>query len=111
MARVRKPSSDGWYIADFARREFLRDSGTGTHYHHYHEAGFIHTVWAPLRRNAKCYKGRLLAERRANEINAQEGGYVPPCSVVTAEAARCLDLIWMRERCRERGAVAGEIPA
>lgn len=98
MARVRKPSSDGWYIADFARREFLRDSGTAGHFHGRYAPGHIHTIWTPARRYARRYKCWDLAEKRANEINAQEGGCVPPCSVVTAESARCLDLIWMRER-------------
>ena len=98
MARVKKPSSDGWYIADFARREFLRDSGTGSRFHKAND-GYIHTIWTAGRRYAKRYKKLGLAERRVDEINAQEGGNIPRCSVVTAEAARCLDLIWMRERC------------
>lgn len=99
MARVRKPSSDGWYIANFERREFVREASSEPNKYK-DRPEYIYVRYTTSRGRAYNYRGRLFAERRAAEINAQAGAM--PCSVVTAEAARCLDLIWMRERRREQ---------
>lgn len=86
-----------WYIANFVRREFIRkdfrcDQRAGVN------PGEIYITYSAAMKYAQFYKSEVNAKRRAYEINEQLGGDVPPCSVVTHEAARCLEQIWARDR-------------
>lgn len=97
----------GWYIANFRERAFVRSASIDPRRYPM-DPDRIYVIYAWGRTYAKCYVNQDVARKRAQAINAQIGGKVPTCSVVTAEAARCLDMIWMRERCAERGGMAGK---
>lgn len=92
----------GWYIANFERREFAAESfrcirRAGV------RPGEMYITWSAALKYAQIYKSESNAKRRAYEINVQLGGDIPPCTVVTHEAARCLEQIWARERRAEHG--------
>ena len=81
-----------WYVYNHVRREFVR-SMTG-------RAG---VQWTPGVKYAKAYKNPSQAQKCASRLNARlhhPGSACWPCqpvSVVTGEAARCLDAINRRD--------------
>ncbi len=84
-----------WYVYNHVRREFVRDIHGKT------PDGARYT---PSIRHARAYKNPSLAQKAAYRLNVllhHPGSGCWPCqpvSVVTGEAARCLDLINQRER-------------
>ena len=80
-----------WYVYNHLTKEFMRGSS---------RAG---VRWTPGIRHAKAFKNPSMAQKcayRINEILQPPGGPCWPCkivSVVTGEAARCLDAINRRE--------------
>ena len=98
----------GWYIADFRQKAFIHRASVDPRRYPL-DPTRIYIQYAYVKRHAYVYKEISKAQRRALEINAQMGGNIAACSVVTAEAAACLDLIWMRERCAERAKDAGNV--
>lgn len=86
-----------WYVYNHVTGEFVREDG---------KRG---TRWTPGTKHAKAYSNPTLAQVCATRINAMlhhPGSACWPCqpvSVVSGEAARCLDLINRRDGRRGDG--------
>ena len=90
-----------WYIYHHGRGEFVR--GIAPHRNPPPEDPEMPYVrWTPSIRLAKAYKNPSVAAKTAARINAHEAperhGEARVITVVTGEAARCLDMINRRER-------------
>lgn len=87
-----------WYVYNHATREFVRSMRTHGD-----------PQWTPGVKYARPYKNPALAQKCATRLNAMlhhPGSACWPCqpvSVVTGEAARCLDMINRRDGGREQG--------
>ena len=81
-----------WYVYNHITREFLRTMD-----------GKRPPIWTPGVKHAWAYKNPAAAQKCASRLNAQlhhPGSACWPCqpvSVVTGEAARCLDAINRRD--------------
>ena len=81
-----------WYVYNHARREFLRS-----------RSGRRGMAWTPGVKFAQSYKNPVMAQKCASRLNAMLQNPGCPCwpcqpvSVVTGEAARCLDAINRRD--------------
>ena len=88
--------TDGpWYIWDSASGDFIREAHPD--YHPTNRRN-VHR-WTPLLSRAMAYKNHSLAKRMAQRL--RDDGF-PRAGVVTAEAARCLELIRRREEAAAR---------
>lgn len=81
-----------WYVYNHVTREFVRSM-----------TGRTGVQWTPGLKYARPYKNPAMAQKCASRLNAMlhhpESSCWPcqPVSVVTGEAARCLDLINRRD--------------
>lgn len=87
-----------WYIYHHRRGEFVR--GIAPHRNPPpDDPDRPYVRWTPSILLAKPYKNPSAAAKCAARINAHEGrGQAKVVTVVTGEAARCLDMINQRER-------------
>lgn len=87
-----------WYVYNHLRREFMQHvTRMGSRDKNRPDAPRVQ--WTPMAKRAKAYKNPSAAQKTAARINAdlyRTGNPCFPCqpvSVVTGEAARCLDMI------------------
>ena len=92
-----------WYVYDGIRREFLRGISTrGKCVSAVNPTG-MYARWTPVIRDAKPYGSPNMAQKTASRINREvyhtDSAKWPctPVTVVTGEAARCLDAINRRD--------------
>ena len=87
-----------WYVYHHVRREFLKSifrAGSRKP----SDPDEVRALWTPMIARANAYKNPSAAQKAAARLNAalydrQSAAYpCQPISVVTGEAARCLDLI------------------
>lgn len=81
-----------WFVYHFKKREFIRTYARAGNRRPEAPESII-AVWTPSVRRAKGYKNPSAAQKAAARINAGAAGPVPPVSVVTGEAARCLEVL------------------
>lgn len=92
-----------WYVYHHRRREFLRRLTRSGEKRRPEAPDSTYALWTPTICRALAYKNPSAAQRAARRINAEiyrKDSAVYPCqpvSVVTGEAARCLDAINRRD--------------
>lgn len=95
-----------WYVYNHVRREFLVWIGCMGKQDAKHPKA-PRVQWSSLVAKARAYRDPDAAQKAASRINAdpyRKNGPSWPCqpvSVVTGEAARCLDIINRREKTRK----------
>lgn len=97
-----KPAWRGsWYIYNTRTREFLK-AMESSEKRHPDTPGGTCARWTPGIKHARAYKNPNLARKTANRINRdlypnQNPKVATVITVVTGEAARCLDMINRRD--------------
>ena len=88
-----------WYVYHSRRREFLRQVSRAGAVRNPKRPDATEARWTPGIRLARAYKNPSMAQKAANRLNELERGGLPirVVTVVTGEAARCLDLINQRD--------------
>lgn len=92
-----------WYIYHHVKHEFLRQASRSGASRRPEDPDRLYCRWTPGIRLARAYKNPSLAQKMAGRLNRElydsaAAGYpCQPVTVVTGEAARCLDLINRRD--------------
>lgn len=92
-----------WYIFHHRRREFLIQACRVGENRDPDNPDRLYARWTPSIRFARAYKNPSMAQKMARKLNAEIAGRRSSCypcqpvTVVTGEAARCLDLINRRD--------------
>lgn len=85
-----------WYVYHHVRREFLKSIFRAGKKNPENPKE-VRALWTPSFLRANAYKNPSAAAKAAARLNAARGTTSPmtplPVSVVTGEAARCLDMI------------------
>lgn len=101
--RQLRPWRGGWYVYDGVRKAFLRYVTTADHYKRPANPTGLYANWSAGVYNARVYKNPELAQKAATRLNREiyhtDSAKWPctPVTVVTGEAARCLDAINRRD--------------
>lgn len=88
-----------WYIYNHRTREFLRSASRAAPGRTVNAPGGRYARWTPGIAKAQAYKNPSLAQKMASLLNGEtDDKSIRVITVVTGEAARCLDLINKRDR-------------
>lgn len=102
MKRQLRPWRGGWYVYDGIQKRFLRSITSGERFRSAANPTGLYIRWNEGTYKARVYKNPELAQKTASRINRvyhTDSAKWPctPVTVVTGEAARCLDAINRRD--------------